>query len=162
MYQYGVALGEEFRGKGINVALGPVAGPLGRVARGGRNWEGLSPDPFLAGAGMGAITRGIQDAGVIACMKHFLLNEQEFRRNPAIGQGEAISSNADDRTIHELYVFPFMDSLREGAAATMCSYNRVNNSYVFLPSTTSHPQSATDARFVLDMPARTRNCSTEF
>ncbi|KAJ9621678.1 hypothetical protein H2203_007167 [Taxawa tesnikishii (nom. ined.)] len=114
MYQYGVALGEEFRGKGIN---------------GGRNWEGLSPDPFLAGAGMGAITRGIQDAGVIACMKHFLLNEQEFRRNPAIGQGEAISSNADDRTIHELYVFPFMDSLREGAAATMCSYNRVNNSY---------------------------------
>lgn len=42
MYQYGKAMGSEFRGKGINVALGPVAGPLGRVVRGGRNWEGLS------------------------------------------------------------------------------------------------------------------------
>jgi hypothetical protein len=27
-----------------HVALGPVVGPLGRVARGGRNWEGYSPD----------------------------------------------------------------------------------------------------------------------
>lgn len=41
MYRYGVALGEEYRGKGINSALLPVAGPLGRVARGGRNWEGI-------------------------------------------------------------------------------------------------------------------------
>ncbi len=30
----------EFRTKGVNVALGPVIGPLGRVAEGGRNWEG--------------------------------------------------------------------------------------------------------------------------
>lgn len=40
MYRYGKALGEEYRGKGINIALLPVGGPLGRVARGGRNWEG--------------------------------------------------------------------------------------------------------------------------
>ncbi|KAI1078454.1 beta-glucosidase-related glycosidase [Whalleya microplaca] len=128
MYQYGKALGAEYRGKGINVALGPVAGPLGRVVRGGRNWEGLSNDPYLAGAGMGEITRGIQDAGVIATPKHFLLNEQEFRRRPSEA-GEAVSSNLDDRTIHELYIFPFMDSLRENAASVMCSYQRVNNSY---------------------------------
>ncbi|KKY16558.1 putative beta-glucosidase 1 [Phaeomoniella chlamydospora] len=129
MYEYGQALAEEYRDKGINIALAPVAGPLGRLARGGRNWEGLSADPYLAGIGMGRITKGIQDIGVIATPKHFLLNEQEFRRNPADGEGEAMSSNADDRTIHELYVFPFMDALREGAAAVMCSYNRVNNSY---------------------------------
>lgn len=35
----------------------------------------------------------------------------------------------DDRTIHELYVFPFMDSLKAGAASLMCSYQRANNSY---------------------------------
>ncbi|EMR69432.1 putative beta-glucosidase 1 protein [Eutypa lata UCREL1] len=128
MYQYGKALGSEYRGKGINVALGPVAGPLGRVVRGGRNWEGLSNDPYLAGAGMGMITRGIQDAGVIATPKHFLLNEQEFRRRPG-SNDEAISSNVDDRTLHELYMFPFMDSFRENAASVMCSYQRVNNSY---------------------------------
>ena len=124
MYEYGKGLGEEYRGKGINVALGPVAGPLGRVARGGRNWEGLGSDPYLAGAGMGAVTKGIQDAGVIATPKHFLLNEQEFRRNPTQGVGESLSSNVDDRTIRELYVFPFMDALREGAASLMCSYQR--------------------------------------
>ncbi|THY99459.1 beta-glucosidase-related glycosidase [Aureobasidium pullulans] len=129
LYAYGRALGEEYRGKGINIALGPVAGPLGRVARGGRNWEGLSADPHLAGAGMGAITRGIQDVGVIATAKHWLLNEEEFRRNPAVGEGEAMSSNTDDRTLHELYAYPFMDSLRENVGAVMCSYQRANNSY---------------------------------
>ncbi|KAK4187432.1 putative beta-glucosidase M [Podospora australis] len=130
MYRYGRALGSEFRGRGVNVALGPVAGPLGRIVKGGRNWEGLSNDPYLAGAGMGSITRGIQDTGVIATPKHWLLNEQEFRRR--WGQdvkGHAISSNVDDRTLHELYAFPFMDALREGAGAVMCSYQRANHSY---------------------------------
>ncbi|KAH6972065.1 glycosyl hydrolase family 3 N terminal domain-containing protein [Ilyonectria sp. MPI-CAGE-AT-0026] len=128
MYKYGKAYGDENYGKGINVAMGPVAGPLGRLARGGRNWEGLSNDPYLAGAGMGAITRGIQDAGVISTPKHWLLNEQEYRRYSS-DLGESISSNVDDRTLHELYVFPFMDSLREGAASIMCSYQRANHSY---------------------------------
>ena len=124
MFQYGLAIGEEFRGKGINMALGPVAGPLGRIARGGRNWEGLSNDPYLAGAAMGMITKGIQDAGTMACPKHYLLNEQEFRRRPQLGFGEGVSSNVDDRALHELYGFPFMDALREGAVSVMCSYNR--------------------------------------
>jgi beta-glucosidase len=128
MYKYGRALGDEYHGKGVNVALAPVAGPLGRIARGGRNWEGFSNDPYLSGAGMGAVTRGIQDAGVIATPKHWLLNEQEFRRRET-DLGEAISSNVDDRALHELYVFPFMDALREGAGSVMCSYQRANRSY---------------------------------
>ncbi|KAK8124726.1 glycosyl hydrolase family 3 N terminal domain-containing protein [Apiospora kogelbergensis] len=128
MYKYGRALGDEYRGKGINVALGPVAGPLGRVVRGGRNWEGLSNDPYLAGAGMGTVVRGMQDAGVMANPKHWLLNEQEWRRLPN-HLGESLSSNVDDRTLHELYVFPFMNGLKEGAVSVMCSYQRVNNSY---------------------------------
>ena len=40
-----------------------------------------------------------------------------------------MSSNADDRTIHELYAFPFMEGLRAGGASIMCSYQRTNNSY---------------------------------
>ena len=35
-------MGAEFKTKGVNVALGPVVGPLGRIARGGRNWEGMT------------------------------------------------------------------------------------------------------------------------
>ncbi|KAK3628359.1 hypothetical protein LTR56_018627 [Elasticomyces elasticus] len=128
MYRYGEALGAEFRGKGINVALLPVAGPLGRVARGGRNWEGFGADPYLSGMAMEGVVHGAQDQGVIAQAKHWLLNEQEYRRNPG-SAGESISSNVDDRTLHELYAFPFMDALHAGVASIMCSYQRTNNSY---------------------------------
>lgn len=36
-YKRAQYIGAEFRRKGINVALGPVTGPLGRMAKGGRN-----------------------------------------------------------------------------------------------------------------------------
>jgi beta-glucosidase len=36
----GNAMGMEHRGKGVDVQLGPVAGPIGRSPEGGRNWEG--------------------------------------------------------------------------------------------------------------------------
>lgn len=42
--------------------------------------------------------------------------------------GEAISSNVDDRTLHELYVWPFMNAFKEGAGAVMCSDQRANHS----------------------------------
>ena len=126
--RYGLAMGSEYRGKGIHVALGPVAGPIGRIALGARNWEGLGSDPYLADAGMGEISKGIVDAGTIPSLKHWLLNEQTYRRLPG-PLGEALSSNVDDRTLHELYAFPFMSAIKEGAGSVMCSYNRANNSY---------------------------------
>jgi beta-glucosidase len=33
-------MAKEFKSKGVQVALGPVVGPIGRIAEGGRNWEG--------------------------------------------------------------------------------------------------------------------------
>ncbi|KAH6681500.1 beta-glucosidase-related glycosidase [Halenospora varia] len=128
MYAYGKALGEEYYGKGVNVALGPVGGPLGRMARAGRNWEGPGPDPYVTGVQMEHLVTGMQDAGVIACSKHFLFNEQEYRRLPS-ALGESLSSNVDDVTLHELYAWPFMNALRAGTGAIMCSYQRANNSY---------------------------------
>lgn len=89
-------MGEEHRGKGVNVALGPMTN-LGRVAAGGRNFEGkfylslvwgikdcdhamnadryccgtgFGVDPFLSGVASRATVDGMQDAGVIACVKH--------------------------------------------------------------------------------------------
>jgi beta-glucosidase len=99
-------------------------GPLGRSAAGGRNWEGFSPDPVLSGIAVAETVRGIQDAGVIACTKHFILNEQEHFRQPATTNGkflEAISSNVDDKTLHELYLWPFADAIRAGTGSIMCS-----------------------------------------
>jgi beta-glucosidase len=37
MYRRAVAIGEEFRGKGVNIHLGPSVGALGRKPRGGRS-----------------------------------------------------------------------------------------------------------------------------
>lgn len=110
-YLRGKAMGEEHRDKGIDVQLGPAAGPIGRSPDGGRNWEGFSPDPVNTGILMAETIQGIQDAGVIACAKHYIGNEQEnFRQAPeAVGYGynitEASSSNIDDKTMHELYLW---------------------------------------------------------
>ena len=62
-------MGGEFRTKGVNVALGPVVGPLGRIADGGRNWEGFSNDPYLGGALAAVHILGAQSAGVITSVK---------------------------------------------------------------------------------------------
>lgn len=81
--------------------------------------------------------RGHQDAGVQATAKHYIGNEQETQRNPTYNYSatlntivqEAISSNIDDRTMHELYLWPFANSVKAGASSFMCAYQRVNGSY---------------------------------
>lgn len=62
-------MGAEFRTKGINVLLGPSIGPMGRVVRGGRNWESFSVDPYLSGALASTTVRGVQRMGVITSTK---------------------------------------------------------------------------------------------
>ncbi|KAI9655524.1 MAG: hypothetical protein M1821_005317 [Bathelium mastoideum] len=130
MRKRGQAQALEARLKGINIILGPSMGPLGRLPAGGRNWEGFSPDPVLAGWAASQTIRGIQGEGVIATAKHYIGNEQEhFRQAWEWGLPNAISSNIDDRTLHELYAWPFMDSVASNVGSVMCSYNQVNNSY---------------------------------
>ncbi|KAF5845566.1 hypothetical protein GGP41_009385 [Bipolaris sorokiniana] len=97
---------------------------------GGRNWESFSVDPYLCGI-MGAQTvLGMQEH-VIATAKHFILNEQETNRNPSsFGLGNAsVSATVDDKTMHELYLWPFQDLVKAGVGSVMCSYNRINGSH---------------------------------
>ena len=124
----GQAMGAEHAGKGVDVQLGPVAGPLGRSPEGGRNWEGFrygcmlslckywltrqsSPDPVLTGVLMAQTVQGIQSSGVMACAKHFIGNEQEHFRQQGESAGfgfnisDSLSSNIDDVTMHELYLW---------------------------------------------------------
>jgi beta-glucosidase len=99
----------EFKKKGANVLLGPVVGPLGRVVLGGRMWEGFSIDPYLSGELVHETVAAIQSVGVIASTKHYIGNEQEDYRNPMTADDdskiEAVSSNIDDQTLHELYLW---------------------------------------------------------
>jgi beta-glucosidase len=130
MFKRGQAHGQEARLKGVNVLLGPAMGPLGRSPLGGRNWEGFGSDPVLQGVAAAETIKGIQSEGVIATAKHWVANEQEhFRQSWEWLTANAISSNLDDRTLHELYAWPFQESVRAGVASVMCSYNQVNNSY---------------------------------
>lgn len=134
------AIAEEFRDKGVNIWLGPVTGgPLGRAPRDGRNWEGWSPDEFLTGVASYLTVKHAQDKGVVTCAKHYMAYEQETFRNPynltepydvfpPLVQSP-IDSIVDDRTSHQIYLWPFAEAVRAGTGATMCSYNMVNGSH---------------------------------
>lgn len=100
---------------------------LARNAAAGRNWEGHGADPVLSGAFAVQNILGIQSQGVIACAKHFALNDQEHARGG--GGAPAQSSNVDDRTFHELALWPFAESIHAGVASVMCAYNRVNGTF---------------------------------
>jgi beta-glucosidase len=72
----------------------------------------MSPDPVLTGVMFAQAIKGIQSTGVIACAKHFIGNEQEHFRQAhestdVHGQpiDAALSSNIDDITMHELYLW---------------------------------------------------------
>lgn len=67
----------------------------------------------------------MQESGVQACAKHWIGNEQETQRNPTLSPTnktiEAVSANIDDRTMHELYMWPFADAVKAGVASMMVS-----------------------------------------
>ncbi|KAF9772092.1 hypothetical protein IL306_010205 [Fusarium sp. DS 682] len=94
MYERGVAIGKEARGKGVNIWLGPSVGPIGRKPKGGRNWEGFGADPSLQGIGARETIKGVQGQGVIATVKHLIGNEQEmYRRQTTDVVSPAYSAN---------------------------------------------------------------------
>lgn len=136
IYLRGKAIGKEHKIKGVNIALGPVIGPIGLKAAGGRNWESFGSDPYLQGIAGAATVEGIQDEGVLTVVRSLVGNEQEHFRQ--VGEWddngwdkleESISANIGDRAMHEIYLWPFADVIRAGTGGIMCSYNQVNNTY---------------------------------
>ncbi|KAG1850416.1 glycoside hydrolase superfamily [Suillus subluteus] len=117
----GLALGQEFKGKGANIALRPMMN-MGCIAQGGRNWEGFGADPFLTSESAYKMILGLQNAGVQATAKHFINNEQEHFCTSE-------SSNVNDWTQHEIYAHLFLRSVMAGVLSIMCSYNLINETY---------------------------------
>lgn len=89
---------------------------------------------YHAGTLASEAIQGMHKTGVMSSLKHVIAYEQGHFCLPyeSVTQGwnitQPYSSNLDDVTMHELYLWPFAESIRAGAASVMCSYNQVNNS----------------------------------
>lgn len=128
IYDRADAIGYEFKSKGVDFFLGPVSGPIGYKALAGRGWEGFGADPYLQGEAMKYTVEGIQKNKVVAVSKHFIGNEQDTYRfelemkEDGSNTTAAISSNIDDRSMHEIYLWPFSEAVKAGTGSIMCSY----------------------------------------
>lgn len=118
----GRVIGREARALGCSLLLGPKIN-IHRIPLNGRSFETFSEDPWLAGLLGAAVIRGIQRAGVGACVKAMTANNQQKDQ-------DVISSAVDERTLREIYLKPFELALRHGnPCAVMTAYNRLNGEY---------------------------------
>lgn len=120
--QYGDLIGSEARTLGLDVVEGPGM-DMARTGYGGRNFEYLGEDPLLAGTMAASEIQGIQGNGVIAMAKHYVLNDQEANRM-------TVQVQADNRTLHEIYMTPFEMAVKDGHVdSVMCSYNLIGSTH---------------------------------
>jgi beta-glucosidase len=117
----GMAIGTEVAAVGGNVLLAPTINLL-RHPGWGRAQETYSEDPFHMGLMGLAFVCGAQNF-VLASPKHFALNNLEITRFE-------VSSEIEERALHEVYLPHFKRSILEGGAASiMSAYNKVNGTY---------------------------------
>lgn len=117
--EVGEALGSEARSQGVDILLGPGLN-IKRSPLCGRNFEYFSEDPYLSGKLAAAYVSGIQRGGALACVKHYAVNSQEFRRM-------ILNAEVDERALREIYLTGFEIAVKEGKpGALMTSYNQVN------------------------------------
>ncbi len=131
-YRFGSAVGQEARGAGHNVLLGPAL-DIARTPLGGRLPEAFGEDPYLTGALGTAYVRGVQ-RNVVAMVKHFVVNNFETGRTgygpPPPDRGPAVDIRVSRRALEEIYFPPFRRALLDaGAGSVMGSYNQVNGCY---------------------------------
>ncbi len=127
---YGGAIAEEGRGRGFNWWLGPAM-DIARTPLAGRQPENLGEDPLLAGETVAQEVAAAKAQHVIATLKHYVANNQEYERIgfqlAGGGRSPGVDVEASERTLQEIYEAPFKRAIRKADAdAVMCSYNRLN------------------------------------
>src|SRR5579872_131124 len=115
----GSVLGQDARARGVHYLLGPAVN-IYRAPMCGRNFEYFGEDPFLAARTAVAYIEGVQGQGVVATIKHYMGNNQEYSRHE-------IDSVIDERTMREIYLPAFEAAVKEAhVGAIMDSYNLTN------------------------------------
>ena len=121
-YAYGRGMGSEARLRGKDMILGPAINIQG-IPTGGRTYEYFSEDPLLSGFLAVAYTKGCQETGTAACLKHYALNNQENYRG-------FVDVRISPRAINEIYLKPFEMAVLEGDAwGVMAAYNKVDGKW---------------------------------
>jgi beta-glucosidase len=122
IHQVGEAIAEECQTLDVDILLGPGAN-MKRTPLCGRNFEYYSEDPYLAGELATSFIKGVQSKGVGTSLKHYAANNQERQRS-------TISSEVDERTLHEIYFPAFEMAVKDAQPWTvMCSYNKINGTF---------------------------------
>ncbi len=113
------AIAIEAKSKGIGVLLAPGVN-MYRVPHCGRNFEYYGEDPFLTSQMTVSFIRGVQNQNVMATVKHFVANNQDYDRH-------RVSSNIGEQALHEIYFPAFKAAVQEAqVGAIMTSYNLLN------------------------------------
>ena len=112
----GEAIGREARAGGANYFGGVCVNLLMHPA-GGRAQESYGEDTYLVGEMGASLTKGVQKHNVMACVKHYAVNNMENKRF-------SVNVNLDERTLREVYLPHFKKCFDAGAASVMGSYNR--------------------------------------
>ncbi|MPQ47238.1 glycosyl hydrolase [Marinifilum sp. N1E240] len=121
-YKYGKAIGEEARYRKKDILLGPGVN-IYRTPLNGRNFEYMGEDPYLASKMVVPYIHGVQENGVAACVKHYVLNNQEHWR-------DHINVELSDRALYEIYLPAFKAAVQEGNVwSIMGAYNQYRGQY---------------------------------
>ncbi|MFB9840955.1 glycoside hydrolase family 3 C-terminal domain-containing protein [Mucilaginibacter ginsenosidivorans] len=121
-YRFGHDMGEEARARKKYIMLAPAFN-IARTPLCGRTYEYYSEDPFLNSRLAVQAVKGIQSQNIAACVKHFVVNNQEVERG-------RVNVNVDERTLREIYLPAFKASITEGNAWTiMSAYNKLRGVY---------------------------------
>ncbi len=120
-YEIGKVFAKEASALGANLYAGVCINLL-RNPMWGRAQETYGEDPFLLGKMGAALTKAMQENGIIACPKHYALNSIEDLRFK-------VDAKADERTLHEVYLPHFKKCIDAGAMSIMGAYNKVNGTY---------------------------------
>ena len=119
---YGESLGEEALYRDKDMILGPGVN-IYRTPLGGRNFEYMGEDPWLASRMVVPYIQGLQSKGVAACVKHYALNNDEEYRHQ-------VNVVVSDRALHEIYLPAFKAAVTEaGTWGIMGAYNLYKNQH---------------------------------
>src|SRR5690242_16766939 len=119
----GARIGRTMRSLGVHQGLAPVLDVV-RDLRWGRVEESIGEDPYLVGTIGAAYVRGLESAGVVATLKHFVgYSASKAGRNLA-------PVSVGPREIADVLLPPFEMALRAGARSVMPSYTDTDGSPV--------------------------------